>query len=81
MIADRIIIAFRSVLREGNSLLHEPRFVGDEQRYVQECIASTYVSSVGAYVERFEKELATYTGARRAVTVVNGTAGSLGLCA
>jgi perosamine synthetase len=74
MVADSIITALRSVLGEGNFALHEPRFKGNEQRYVQECLASTYVSSVGAYVDRFEKELAAYTGARRAVAVVNGTA-------
>jgi len=74
MIADSIITALRSALGEGNFPLHEPRFTGNEQRYVQECIASTYVSSVGAYVDRFESELAAYTGARRAVAVVNGTA-------
>ena len=54
--------------------LHEPRFQGNEQRYVQDCIVSTFVSSVGPYVDRFERELAAYTGARRAVAVVNGTA-------
>jgi perosamine synthetase len=74
MIADSIITALRSVLGEGSFALHEPCFAGNEQCYVHECIASTYVSSVGAYVERFEKELAAYTGARRAVAVVNGTA-------
>ena len=74
MIADSIINALRSALGEGNFALHEPRFTGNEQRYVQECIASTYVSSVGVYVDRFEKELAAYTGARRAIAVVNGTA-------
>lgn len=74
MIANSIITALRAVLGNGNFCLHEPRFSGNEQRYLEECIASTYVSSVGAYVERFEKELAAYTGARRAVAVVNGTA-------
>lgn len=74
MIADSIILALRNALGEGNFPLHEPRFAGNEQRYVQECIASTFVSSVGAYVERFENALATYTGARRSVAVVNGTA-------
>lgn len=74
MIADQIIIALRNVLGEGNAPLHAPRFSANEQRYVQECIASTYVSSVGAYVDLFESELATYTGACRAVAVVNGTA-------
>ena len=74
MVADSIIYALRNALGEGNFPLHEPRFAGNEQNYVQECIASTYVSSVGAYVDRFERELAAYTGARRAVAVVNGTA-------
>jgi len=74
MIADSIIHALHNALGEGNFPLHEPRFSGNEQRYVQGCIASTYVSSVGAYVERFEEELAAYAGARRAVAVVNGTA-------
>ena len=75
-IAPHIITALRSVLREPSEFiaLHEPRFHGNEQHYVQDCIASTFVSSVGAYVERFERELADYTGARRAVAVVNGTA-------
>lgn len=54
--------------------LHEPRFFGNESKYVQECIDSTFVSSVGKFVDRFEKELAGYTGAKHAVAVVNGTA-------
>jgi len=74
MVTDSIITALRGVLGNGNFALHEPRFTEKEQYYVQKCIASTYVSSVGAYVDRFEKELAAYTGVRRAVAVVNGTA-------
>lgn len=73
-VADLIVSALRDTLGEGNFALHGPRFAGNEQRYVQDCIESTYVSSVGAYVARFESELAAYTGARRAVAVVNGTA-------
>ncbi|KAA6183929.1 LegC family aminotransferase [Thiohalocapsa marina] len=69
-----IVDALRTVLGDGPAPLHEPRFQGNEQRYVQDCIASTFVSSVGAYVDRFEQQLADYTGARRAVAVVNGTA-------
>ena len=69
-----IILALRSVLGDGRHALHEPQFLGNEQRYVQECIASTFVSSVGQYVNQFEHELAAFTGARRAVAVVNGTA-------
>ena len=74
MVADSIITALRKALGDGDVALHEPRFAGNEQRYVQDCIASTYVSSVGSYVDRFEKELAAYTGAHHAVAVVNGTA-------
>lgn len=70
----QIVEALRSVLGDGIYPLHEPRFFGNEQQYVRDCIASTFVSSVGAYVERFERDLAGFTGARRAVAVVNGTA-------
>lgn len=54
--------------------LHEPRFVGKEKDYLMDCIDSTFVSSVGAYVDRFEEYLANLTGAKYAVAVVNGTA-------
>lgn len=53
--------------------LHEPRFIGNEKTYVNECIDSTFVSSIGKYVDRFEKELADFVGSRFAVAVVNGT--------
>ena len=53
--------------------LHEPCFSGNESKYLQECIDSTFVSSVGKFVNRFEKELAEYTGAKHVVLVVNGT--------
>lgn len=70
----QMISSLRTLLGEGSHALHEPRFQGNEQIYVHECIASTFVSSVGQYVDRFERELAAYTGARRAVALVNGTA-------
>lgn len=54
--------------------LHAPVFAGCERKYVLDTIDSTFVSSVGAYVERFEKEMACYTGSPDAVAVVNGTA-------
>jgi len=54
--------------------LHEPRFVGNERKYVLDCIDSTFVSSVGKYVDDFEKQLAKYTNAKYAVACVNGTA-------
>ncbi len=73
-LADRVVIALREVLGEGTCALHSPLFQGNEQSYLRECIASTFVSSVGPYVDKFEKQLAEYTGAKRAVAVVNGTA-------
>lgn len=54
--------------------LHEPRFFGNEKTYVIDCIDSTFVSSVGKYVDRFEQMMADFTGARYAVATVNGTA-------
>lgn len=54
--------------------LHEPKFVGNEKAYLVDCIDSTFVSSVGKYVDRFELEMAKYTGAKYAVATVNGTA-------
>ncbi|MFA6013581.1 MAG: LegC family aminotransferase [Gallionellaceae bacterium] len=54
--------------------LHEPKFVGNEKAYVVDCIDSTFVSSVGKYVDRFEQMMAEYTGAKYAVATVNGTA-------
>jgi len=54
--------------------LHEPVFFGNEKKYLNECIDSTFVSSVGKFVDQFEKMLADYTGAKYAIAVVNGTA-------
>lgn len=55
--------------------LHEPRFSSKDRLYVLDAIDSTFVSSVGKYVDRFESEFAEYVGAKKAVAVVNGTAG------
>ncbi|WP_041960229.1 LegC family aminotransferase [Sulfurospirillum arsenophilum] len=54
--------------------LHEPRFIGNEKKYLNDCIDSTFVSSVGAYVDRFEKEFALHVGSKYAIATVNGTA-------
>lgn len=54
--------------------LHEPEFSATETAFVQDCLDSTFVSTVGQYVGRFEAMLAAYTGAKHAVAVVNGTA-------
>jgi len=54
--------------------LHEPRFWGNEKKYVADCIDSTFVSSVGKYVDKFEEMIASYTGSKYAIATVNGTA-------
>ncbi|MEO6410735.1 MAG: LegC family aminotransferase [Burkholderiaceae bacterium] len=73
-LAAETVRAIRSAIGAGPAALHEPRFRGNEWAYLKECLDSTYVSSVGKFVDRFESELATYTGAKRAIAVVNGTA-------
>ena len=53
--------------------LHEPCFVGNEKKYLNECIDSTFVSSVGKFVDEFEERIACYTGAKYAIATCNGT--------
>jgi len=53
--------------------LHEPRFDGNEKKYLNECIDSTFVSSVGKFVDQFEEKIADYTGAKYAIATSNGT--------
>lgn len=53
--------------------LHAPLFIGNEKKYLNECIDTTFVSSVGKFVDRFEEKMAAYTGAKKAVVCVSGT--------
>lgn len=53
--------------------LHEPKFFGNEKKYLNECIDSTYVSSIGKFVNKFEDMLAQYTKSKYAIATVNGT--------
>ncbi|MEO8034281.1 MAG: aminotransferase class I/II-fold pyridoxal phosphate-dependent enzyme, partial [Acidobacteriota bacterium] len=72
---ERVLDALREVVPAGRPVvLHEPEFHGNEKQYLNECIDSTFVSSVGPFVDRFEREVAEFIGARRVVSVVNGTA-------
>ena len=72
---DAFIDLTRSIFQSKGFIgLHEPRFKGNESKYILETINSTFVSSVGKYVDSFEESLATYTGVPKAVAVVNGTA-------
>lgn len=59
---------------EGFIPLHAPVFPGKEREYVVDTIESTFVSSVGEYVDRFERDIAKYTASPKAVATVNGTA-------
>ena len=74
----------QSVINQDNfTPLHSPTFEGNEIKYVTDCIESTFVSSVGKYVNKLEEMLQEYTGSKYAVVTVNGTAAlhvSLLLC-
>jgi aminotransferase in exopolysaccharide biosynthesis len=74
ILAEQVVTAIRTVVGPGPVALHEPSFTGNEWMYLKECLDSTFVSSVGKFVDRFEAELASFTGAKHAVAVVNGTA-------
>jgi perosamine synthetase len=73
-IENQVLEAIVSVAGSRNVPLHEPSFDGNEWNYVKECLDSTFVSSVGKFVDRFESDLADLTGAKNVISVVNGTA-------
>jgi perosamine synthetase len=68
-----VINFIRSIYRTDEIYLHEPRFVGNEKKYLQETIDSTLVSSVGPFVNLFEEKISRLTNTKRAVAVANGT--------
>src|SRR5262249_17812370 len=76
-----VLRAIRTVVgpRSGTVSLHEPFISGNEWPYVKQCLNTGWVSSVGSFVDRFEVDLATFTGHRRAIATVNGTA-ALHIC-
>src|SRR4030043_362587 len=73
---DGIIKAIKSVIpgHKGPAALHEPCLGGNEWVYLRDCLDSTWVSYVGQYGDKFESMLADFTGVKKAVAVVNGTA-------
>ncbi len=73
-LAEQVVRAVRQVVGADPVGLHEPYFAGNEWLYLKECLDSTFVSSVGPFVDRFEAELAAYTGVKHVVAAVNGTA-------
>ncbi|MBF0547082.1 MAG: LegC family aminotransferase [Candidatus Riflebacteria bacterium] len=80
-IIDRIVNSILDVLPKGKNFypLHEPSFEGNEWKYLKECLDTGWVSSVGKYVDEFEKKLADFTGAKMAIAAVNGTS-ALQIC-
>lgn len=72
---DALVVTLKQTLPPTETIgLHEPTFSGSEWTYLKSCLDSGWVSSVGAYVTQFEKELASFTGVAHAVATVNGTA-------
>ena len=76
MLLENIIKFIRDLYSEREAFipLHTPVFIGNEKKYVAECIDTTFVSSVGKYVDKFEEMTAQYVGSKYAVATVNGTA-------
>ncbi|MBA3893524.1 MAG: LegC family aminotransferase [Gemmatimonadales bacterium] len=72
----RVIEAVRAASADSAAPqpLHDPVFAGNEIAYLSECVETGWVSSAGKFVERFERDLADFTGSARAVAVANGTA-------
>lgn len=70
-----IVNKIRDIYHEPEAFipLHAPVFKGNEKKYLNECIDTTFVSSVGKFVTQFEIEMAKYTGVKNAVACVNGT--------
>lgn len=73
--SEKLISFIRDVYATDDFIpLHAPRFDGNEKLYVLDTLESTFVSSVGKYVSRFESDIQSFTGCERAVATVNGTA-------
>lgn len=73
MFSNEVLRAIRSVVGGGSKALHEPSFNECEHKYLVECLNSGYVSTVGKFVDDFELALASFTGSRNVIAVVNGT--------
>lgn len=72
---DNLVDFVRDIYRTSEFIpLHQPTFQGNEKEYVLNTIESTFVSSVGKYVDEFEKKIEIFTGGSKAVATVNGTA-------
>ena len=73
-LGEQVVSAIFNTVGPPPIALHEPSFHGNELIYLEECIQTGFVSSVGQFVDRFERDLADFTGAKHAIAVMNGTA-------
>ena len=73
-IADEVVDKLKSLFYPKNDMipLHEP-FFGNEKKYINECIDTTFVSSVGKFVDKLETEISKYTNVKYVIATVNGT--------
>lgn len=81
---NKLIEFIKSVYSEREYIpIHEPIFIGNEKKYINECLDKTFVSSVGKFVGLFEEKLAEFTKSKRAIACMNGTSAlhlSLHIC-
>ena len=73
MLKDVINFIQKTYKTKGLIPLHEPKFIGNEKKYLNECVDSTFVSSVGKFVGKFEEKIANYTDAKYAIAINSGT--------
>ena len=70
---NQFIKVLRKVCNRPELNLHEPFFSGNETKYLEACVSTNFVSSVGIFVSKFEKMLSELTGAKHVIATVNGT--------
>ena len=68
------IVAATNQVTAGEAPLHTPEIAGNEWAYVKECLDTEWISTAGSFVDRFEREIETITGAAHAIATINGTA-------
>jgi perosamine synthetase len=70
---NRLINLIKDIYKEKNIQLHRPILNKNDQKFLVDCVKSNYVSSVGMYVNDFEKKISDITGAKYTIATVNGT--------
>lgn len=70
-----IVKKIKKVVGKGSKNLHEPLFLGKEKEYLIDCVNSSYVSSVGKYVKKFESQISKFTKSPFAIALINATSG------